>query len=237
MDRHQQLPGMLCTCLLAALVLWSATLVGCAELSGLNPYYRQQWAEDERIMPSYHTYLQQIRDIESQVAGMDAAEQQRVAGELTRLIRDDQNKLLRLAAVRSLSQFPPDLSRTGVLLAASDADRDLRVVACAALARLGDEQAIGLLASLVEKDTDLDVRVAAAGALAGRREAQAFQALGLALDDSNPALQFRAMQSLRESSGRDYGNDIALWRAWLRGENPQEPTTSVADRFRSILPY
>jgi len=207
---------------------------GCAELNWLNPISRQQWAEDEKILPSYFTHLKRIRALESQAARMDPLEQQRVSAELTRLIHEDQNIMLRAAAVRSLGAFPAELSKPGVQFAAADNNPQLRIAACAALGKLGDSAAVDILAALVEHDADIDVRLAATRELADFSDPTSLRALGIALDDPNPALQFRAVQSLKVASGRHYGDDIAMWRSWIRGEQPIEPTPSVAEQLRKL---
>lgn len=207
-------------------------VAGCAELNWLNPISRKQWAEDERILPSYYSHLKRIRAIESEAPRMDPMEQQRVANELSRLIREDENVTLRIAAVKSLAGFPAELSMPGVQFAAADANPDLRVAACEALGKVGNSAAVDILAALVEHDEQLDVRIAATRQLASFSDPQSLRALGIALDDTNPALQFRAMQSLKVASGRNYGDDIAMWRSWIRGEQPIEPSPSLADQLR-----
>ena len=220
-----------CTLLVGIALLLS--LLGCAEFAGLNPVLRRQWREDEKILPSFHAHLKRIRALESQAPSLPTEEQQRVARELTRLIREDRNTLLRTAAVRSLSAFPVEMSREGVHAAATDKEPRLREVACLAMGRLGDSSSIGLLAALLQNDEDLDVRLAASNQLANFSEPLAIQALGTALDDPNPAIQFRAVQSLERASGRDYGRDLELWRAYVRGEDPPERVPSIAERFRT----
>jgi HEAT repeat protein len=222
---------------LSGCILLLATLTvcaGCAELNWLNPISRKQWAEDERILPSFFTHLKRIRALESQAARLDPLEQQRVAAELTRLIHEDKNITLRAAAVRSLGAFPAELSLPGIQFAAADKHPELRVAACAALGKVGDSAAVDVLAALVEHDEEIDVRLAATRELASFSDPPSIRALGIALDDPNPALQFRAMQSLKVASGRQYGDDIAMWRSWIRGEEPLEPEPSVADQVRKL---
>lgn len=227
MDRWKQY----CVAFLGGSLLLGA--LGCAEFAGLNPVLRKQWREDEKILPSFHAHLKRVRALEAQAATMPREEQQRVSRELTRLIREDRNTLLRTAAVRSLSAFPQEMSREGIQVAATDKEPRLREVACAALGRLGDPASIGMLAALLQNDDDLDVRLAASQQLGYFSDPLAVQALGSALDDSNPALQFRAVQSLERASGRDYGRDLELWRAYVRGEEPPERAPSYAERLRS----
>jgi HEAT repeat protein len=207
---------------------------GCAEFAGLNPYYRRQWAEDERFGPTYHTYLEQIRAIEGNAAGFDPVKQQQVAAELTRLIQEDRNTVLRVAAIRSLAAFPVSLSEQGLQLAITDVDPEIRMAACQALASSGNPNAASILSGLVESDPDLDVRLAATRGLAGSSDPNSLRALGIALNDSNPALQYRAVQSLKSSTGYRYGDDIALWKAWMRGESPPEPSPSIAERLLPV---
>jgi hypothetical protein len=38
--------------------------------------------------------------------------------------------------------------------------------------------------------------------------------LARALEDADPAVQYRAVASLKKVSGRDLGNDVNAWREW-----------------------
>ncbi len=69
----------------------------------------------------------------------------------------------------------------------------------------------------------------------GGERSLAVDALGLALTDPEPALQFRAMESLAEVTGRDYGHDARKWQAFLRGGSPAESNPSVADSLRNLF--
>ncbi|GIW93764.1 MAG: hypothetical protein KatS3mg110_1805 [Pirellulaceae bacterium] len=208
---------------LVATVLLCAGCAGCVELHALNPYYRRQWAEDERLMPSFHTHWKRIRAIRQQAHHMTPEDQATTARELTRLIQEDSNLVLRITAVQSLMVFPPELSRQGIYAAATSQDAELRAAACPGLRQLGDEQAIALLVNLFEQDTNVDVRAAALRAMDGLDHPLVYRALAAALDDNDPALQYRAMEALAHTTGRRYGHDVAAWKAYLRGENPPEP--------------
>jgi hypothetical protein len=58
-------------------------------------------------------------------------------------------------------------------------------------------------------------------------------ALGVALEDPDPAMQYRAVNSLRAISGRDLGNDVQQWRLYVKGQLPEEPT--FAERLRRLF--
>ena len=78
--------------------------------------------------------------------------------------------------------------------------------------------------------------MAAARELRRFPERTAYQALGLALQDDDPALQYRAIESLKAASGKDYGNNLQAWQQFAEGQDPgPEYTPSVADRLRSLF--
>lgn len=223
--------GLLIRGVAAALIAASMlACLGCAEFAWLNPILRRQWKEDEALGPTFHAHVRRVRDLQFQAARMPPEEQRRVAAELTTLIKEERNTLLRCTAVRSLAAFPPELSHEGIQLAATDNNPRLREAACDGLGKLGDPAAVGTLAALV-RDDELDVRLAAARQLGRFPDPRAVAALGTALDDPSPALQLRAVEALRNSSGRDYGENLELWRAYVRGENPAPPEgPSLAER-------
>lgn len=78
--------------------------------------------------------------------------------------------------------------------------------------------------------------MAAARELRRFQDPLAYQALGLALQDEDPALQYRAVESLREASGKDYGNDLQAWQQFAQGQDPgPEYSPSVAERLRRLF--
>ena len=90
-------------------------------------------------------------------------------------------------------------------------------------ARHGDAQAVKLLSEALRSDVDADVRLAAAKALGETKNPAAVAALGEALTDADPAMQYRAVLSLKKVTGKDLGNDVDRWQQYVKGEQP-EPT-------------
>jgi HEAT repeat protein len=95
---------------------------------------------------------------------------------------------------------------------------------------------VAQLSELLKSDVDTDVRLAAARALGQTHDQAAVAALGAALEDRDPAMQYRAVQSLQELTGKNLGNNVERWQQYVRGEAPktQEPT-SLAERFRKMF--
>ena len=87
-----------------------------------------------------------------------------------------------------------------------------------------------MLADMLAHDRDKDVRMAAARGLGQSHEQIAKQALGAALDDNDPAMQHRAMVSLKTVTGKDLGNDVDKWRQYVKTGNVRPDDRSWAER-------
>jgi HEAT repeat protein len=170
-------------------------------------------------------------------AGSLSVEQQRHwSGELKHILETHDNPLLRANAVDTLAAFSVPESNDGLRVALKDKDSSVRVAACRAWGRRSDKEAIERLAEVLGSDTDLDVRIGAARELGRFPDPLAYQALGLALQDRDPALQYRAVESLKQASGKNYGNDLNAWQTFAQGQNPgPEYTPSLAERFWELF--
>jgi HEAT repeat protein len=115
-----------------------------------------------------------------------------------------------------------------------DPDQRVRMTACDVCGRRGKE-AVPLLASCMETDSEIDVRLRAVRALGETGDASAIAVLAIALEDPDPAVQFRAVDSLREVSGRDLGNDVNAWRAWAADPEAQKASPTMAETFRQFF--
>ena len=106
--------------------------------------------------------------------------------------------------------------RRGPPGAVKDADNDVRMAACDSWGKRGPPRRPPTLAGVLNSDVDHDVRLAAARAMAQSHEQVAIVALGGALEDKDPAMQYRAVLSLREITGQDLGNDVNKWREYAK---------------------
>jgi HEAT repeat protein len=198
-------------------------LSGCAEgpfyqLGALNPWVRKKWADEEKIAQTFIGRRKQLRDLAKQARSMAPAEHERVSQELATLLKDDPVTVLRIEAVHALAAFPTSTASTAIRSALSDNEAAVRIAACEALGVRREPDAVGTLQQVLGSDSDIDVRLMAAESLAAYPGPDAVRALGIAIEDPDPALQFRAMQSLREVSDKDYGYDLVAWRQHVRGE-------------------
>jgi HEAT repeat protein len=94
---------------------------------------------------------------------------------------------------------------------------------------------VELLATRFRADTELDVRLEALRRLGTLKDKDAIPVLARALEDGDPAVQYRAVASLKEVSGRDLGNDVNVWREWAADPNGKAGEWTIAEGFRRLL--
>ncbi len=116
-----------------------------------------------------------------------------------------------------------------------DPEPRVRMAACEAWSRRGGPDAVSLLAARVDADADLDVRLKALRELGALGSDAAVPALARALEDPDPAIQYRAVGSLKQVSGRDLGDDVNAWRAWAADPNAKGTEWSIAEGFRRLF--
>jgi HEAT repeat protein len=151
-----------------------------------------------------------------QAEDLSQAEQLQVSTRLAKNLAKESHPAVRQAIVEALGSYRTPAAKEGLRFALRDADRDVRIAACGALAQWATPESYGILAETVRTDTDVDVRLAATRLLGGSEDPVAVGALQSALEDSDPAVQYVAMQSLKQSTGQDPGNDLVEWKRIAR---------------------
>lgn len=215
-------------------------VLGCktgplAEYYGLNPFNRPG-AEETEYGPAPAVRRQQIREMAASSADLPPQQQVGAARELAMRMQNEPDPLLRAEIVKALGGLPVGPSREALRLAIQDGETNVRIAACGAWQQIGGQEAVAVLSEVIASDTDDDVRLAAARGLGTFESQAAVRGLAIALDDRNPALQLRAMESLKQVSGRDLGHDVVAWRNFVSGgavQPPSEPSLveRLFDRF------
>lgn len=180
--------------------------------------------------------IAQLKKLASEATKSDQQTRHRVVEKLVTGIRSETDSLIRAETIRTLGNYPDPVADPVLKAALNDPDADVRIAACEAWGKRGDAQAAGLLAPMLSSDVNQDVRLAAARALGKIKDPQALTALGDALTDSDPAMQYRAVLSLKENTGQDLGNNVDRWRQYVQEKHPQ-PTqpSSMADRTNKVF--
>jgi hypothetical protein len=215
---------------------------GCAagpfeELAWLNPIHRQEWAKDDHDVNNYNNRIKEYRAIASRIDRMQPANQDALAQDLALEFENESDSLYRIEIVRALGASSSPAAEGGLRKAMQDPDNDVRIAACAAWRKQGGEAAAKVLSEAVVGDTDRNVRIAAAKALGELKDPSAMRSLGIALEQGDPAMQYACVESLKNISGRDYGNDLSAWQELAAGGQPavEEEPPSIANGIQSIF--
>lgn len=179
-----------------------------------------------------------VRAFAMQSTGVDTPEQRQITDQLARQIQVEPDPLVRQAVVTSIAAFRTPMAQQVLEAGLNDENAAVRVACCRALGKRADTQSVPALANALHADKDVDVRLAAVEALGKIKSPDAQKALGLALDDHDPAMQYAAVQSLKAVTGRDYGPDVQAWKQVAAGgAPPPQPAPSIAQRIKSISPF
>ena len=211
--------------LVSALVITGGCAKGPFWRTGyIAPWALKRWSEEERFAETLHTKRENLRAIVQTAAQGTAADQENAAKQLVDIIETNPVRLVRIEAVRLLGDLDSPTAESGLLRAAKDPSSEVRLAAVHACGSKSNLAALRALQEMVGADTDVDVRLAAARQLQYFKEPGAIQALALALEDPNPALQIRAADSLQVVTGQGLGRDIQAWRQYARAQLPSSPT-------------
>jgi hypothetical protein len=210
-----------------ALLLGMALASGCAPAkSGLlaqwNPFYKEDVYDPRQYGPTIDERLEEIRKLADRAEDMTPAEREQVSQDLGRRLQYETSPATKLTLDRALARFDTPMADAALRMALSDPEPQIRRTAVQAWGQRRTPQAVQALGQALASDTDLDVRIAAAAELGNFQDRAAIEALGVGLDDPDPALQYRSIQSLRTATGKDYGGDVAAWRIVVQGGQPTD---------------
>ena len=158
--------------------------------------------------------------IAASATGADTPDQQELLADLARRIQSERDPLVREAIVDAVARFPMPLADQVLQAGLSDADAGVRQHCCHALGQRGLSTCVPALARLAKEDEQFDVRVAATQALGNLKSPEAVQALVVALEARDPALQYAGVEAMRSATGRDLGGDVQAYVALAKGETP-----------------
>lgn len=165
----------------------------------------------------------------------DGGGQQEFTSGLVKSLLDEHDPRVRTAILDVAAGFDTPAAVAICKGALEDPDERVRAKACEVWGRRGGPDAVSLLAARFDADTDIDVRLKALRELGRLGDETAVPVLARALENTDPAVQFRAVTALKKISGRDLGDDVNLWRAWAA--DPKAPGTewTIAEGFRRLF--
>jgi len=218
-------------CVLLAL---AATATGCAGWRNrLDP--KKVAAEREKYGA---TADQRITDLEAEAGRAKqgtGAEQVTFTQALGGKLLAEHDPRVRAAMLGIAADFDTPAAVAVCRGALEDPEARVRVAACEAWRKRGGPEAVSLLAARADADSEIDVRLKALRELGALGDAAAVPALARALEDPDPAVQYRAVGALKAVSGRDLGDDVNAWRSWAADPNGKGTEWSIAEGFRRLF--
>jgi HEAT repeat protein len=211
-------------------------LPGCAKrFGGPWPFGEDQTALLKKYGPVPVQRIETMQARAQKLAKASAVEQETFAAELARQMPNETDVNVRLAIIDILGHMDTPSAHAVLYAGMKDPEIDVRVTCCEAWAHQPSAESTRILAETLSGDTDFDVRLAAAKGLASANDKDAVKALGLALEDSDPAIQFVAMNSMRQVTGKDLGNDVNAWRTLAKQPDPPVRDKALASRLWKIF--
>lgn len=221
------------TSLILALLILAST--GCTVTPGVWPF-----RDNERTnYPTPAMRTGAIREFAARSNGLDTPEQQEITAQLARQIQIEPDPLVRATIIETISKYNTPLAGQVLVAGLGDSDPMVRRKCCHGLGEKGAVAAIEPLARALREDGDSDVRVAATKALGRMESPEAIRALAAGLQDRDPALQYAAMQSVKQLSGKDFGGDVRSYLQYAQGDEItiDDSEVSVAERLRQLNPF
>jgi HEAT repeat protein len=217
----------------ALLVPLLAAACGCATLP---PWLhgRQSSAEREKFGA---TADQRMHDLAAQAKAAKAGsstQQTEFTRDLARTVLEEHDPRVRCTIVQAAAGFDTPAALSICRGALEDPNDQVRLAACSAWRQRGGPEAVELLAARYRADSEIDVRLRALRELGRLGNEAAIPVLARALEDPDPAVQYRAVAALKQISGRDLGDDVNAWRAWA-ADPGGGPDWSIAEGFRSLF--
>lgn len=209
---------------------------GCAGgplgLARFNPSLREEWKKDEAYGHTMHQRLEELQAWATEAPQMSPEKRRELAGKIQGNLAQEANVALLQQSAWTLGRLQVPEADEGLRQLVEHASPEVRSAACLGWRYRGGNDARDTLARVLNSDTDGDVRVAAARQLAFFRDPESIAALGIALDDPSPALQYRSVESLKVITGENYGNNVTAWREFVAGGQAKPgPEPNWAERM------
>jgi HEAT repeat protein len=209
---------------------------GCAKrFGGAWPFGEDQTAQLQKYGPAPVQRIQAMQERGKKAAKGTPQEKEAFAAEMAKQIQNETDCNVRMAIVSMLGKLDTPSANAVLYAGLKDPEADVRVACCKAWGKRPSPEATRILAETLSGDTEHDVRMAAAKALATAGDKEAVTALGTALEDSDPAMQYVAVASLKNVTGKNLGNDVNAWRELAKRPDPPLREKSLAARLREIF--
>jgi HEAT repeat protein len=206
-------------------------IVSCAKPVAERQAFRFPWQEKPEKIPGVKTPQERIAELKAVKSSATTSSAQ-TAEQLAKEIQREQDPLVRLHIIRAIAELPDPKASAVLHAGLEDPDEAVQIACCEAWGDRGGAEAVQELTTVLEAESNIDVRLAAAKALGDTKSAAAVKPLADVLADNDPAMQRRAIESLKSVSGKDYGYDVQAWQQYASGKPVEKKPISFAERLR-----
>jgi len=224
------------TALAIALVAALVALSGCAKrYGGAWPFGEDQTAELKKYGPVPLQRITEMQERAKKLAKATPEEREAFAAELARQMPNENDFNVRIAVIKIMGTMNVPSANAILYAGLKDPEPEIRATCCEAWGKRPNADSTRMLAEVLTGDTDLDVRMAAAKSLSNTHSKEAVAALGRALDDPDPAMQYCVFESLRKVTGKSIGDDAKAWREIAQRPNPPLYEPKLAERTFNLI--
>lgn len=212
------------------------SVVPCLGCAGWAPWKNGEQAQRnrEKYGPTANQRIKAITE-QAKAAKAGSADRQAVfTQELIAKMLEEHDPRVRCAILEAATGFETPAAMAICRGALDDPNERVRMKACEQWRKRGGEEAVKLLAARYRTDAELDVRLRALRMLGELGDKSAIPVLAKALEDPDPAVQYRAVAALKQVSGRDLGDDVNKWREWA-ADPTADSQWSMAETFRKLF--
>ena len=226
----------------ALLAAYALALPGCCcccfghhkRFGGQWPFGSDETADLAKYGPVAVQRIDEMKASAKKIAKGTAEEKEVFSADLAKKMQQETNCTVRMAIISMLAKFDTKSANAVLYAGLKDPETDVRVACCEAWGKRPGPDSTRILSETLSSDTDHDVRMAAVKALGTAGDKEAVKALGIALEDPDPSMQYVAVASLKTVTGENLGTDVNAWREMAKRDDPPVHKT-VAARLRNLF--
>lgn len=219
---------------------WVLVAVTCVPLAGCKAWKKltsseKTLAEERKYGPTADQRIEEIAADAKKAKAGGHAEEVEFTRQLAEQILDEHDARVRCVILDTVAEFETPAAKAICTGALEDPDERVRMAACTAWRKRGGSEAVEHLGTRYRADREIDVRLRALRELGELGDSEAVPVLAKALEDPDPAVQYRAVGALKNVSGRDLGDDVNAWREWAADPAGSAAEWSLAEEFRKLF--